>query len=199
MRRAGLVAYGNRKNREPVPGIGIHIGEKRSDHHTSASVRQPWVGRAPRAVSARQHQGHLMGTHASGRRRAHRSAAKQRMVWDNAKVQRTEREESNVSKADTTTGQDRTAYSARRWSDRPPCCYKAMPGVHRADRGPLASRTRPQEGAAASRCGLRLQPSGIPRPQSVHPGVWHRPPPCPVSDRPARSAAYQSPHDSGQR
>jgi hypothetical protein len=49
MRRAGLLTYVNRTNRQPVPGQGMHKGEKRSDHQRSATVKRPWVGRAPRA------------------------------------------------------------------------------------------------------------------------------------------------------
>ena len=144
MRRAGLVACANRKNRQPMPGVGTHREVERRDHHTRADVSGPCVGRAPRASSARQHQGDLIGTSNNGQGRAYWNAAKQRMVWDNAKVQRTEREEATsegpMRRREEPNGRQRAALER---SAAPAGCGAAT-AVRSVARGPLASRTHRQ-------------------------------------------------------
>jgi hypothetical protein len=54
MHRAELVACANRKNRQPVTGIGRYRGEEQLDHHTCEDVRTSYARHMPRALSGKR-------------------------------------------------------------------------------------------------------------------------------------------------
>ena len=155
MRCAGLVACANRKNRQPVPGIGTHREAERRDYHRREDVSGPCVGRAPRAASARQHQADLIGTHDRGRGRVCRKAAMRWTVSDGAKMQRNRAgSKDNISRVIRRRNGIQSATMERSTA---PAGRGAAPGVHRADRGPPASRNHRQVGRNRSRRGTGVK------------------------------------------
>ena len=170
MRRAGLVACANRNNRQPMPGVGTHREVERRDHHTRADVSGPCVGHAHKASLPHQHQGRLIGTNNNGQGRSCRSAVKQRMVWGNDKVQWSGAGGKENRKGRCDDGQ-RTTWQRGVGAIRPRCCSKAVSGVHRADRGPLASRHRQRPGTSSS--GGWIEATGFRSKRAVVPEIEH--------------------------
>ena len=68
------------------------------------------------------------------------------MVWDNAKVQRTDREEAISEGPMRRRGRTERQTARGGGAIDSLCCYKAVPGLHCADRRPLASHTHQQAG-----------------------------------------------------
>jgi hypothetical protein len=118
MRCAGLVACANRKNRQPVPGLGTDRGRRTPDQHMSEHVSRPCVRDAHRVSSARWQQGHLMARMTADKGEVGRIAAKREMVWTSVKVKWSRAGGKNDVGGRMRRREDGIAKRARCWGNR---------------------------------------------------------------------------------